>query len=76
MRMKRLKAWAAAPPRPWVVKYMLGLLAVGVIWTYLDVYWPDSVASKVVLGVLMLYMLSLKPVLALGPKSKKFRSSR
>jgi len=73
--MSKLKAWATAPPRPWVVKYMLGFLAAGGIWLFVDNFWPGRIAFKVATGILGLYLLSLKPVLAFGPKARKIRKA-
>ncbi len=64
------------PARPWLIYYMLGFLATGLIWVLINAYWPETIAFKIWSGVLLLYLLSLRPVLGFGPKAKKRPSSR
>jgi hypothetical protein len=49
---------------------MLGLLAVGILWLFLEAHWPGSVAFKITSGVMAVYVLSLRTVLVFGPKAK------
>jgi hypothetical protein len=70
---QKLKAWATAPARPWLIKYMLGFFVVGCVWLFVENYWPNSIAFKIASGGLALYVLSLKPVLGFGPTAKKRR---
>ena len=74
--MRKLRVWAFARPRPWLVKYMLGYLVVGCIWIIALTYWSHGVAFTIAGIAFALYTLSLRFMGLFGPKARKVRSPR